>query len=101
MGLSAYLHKTKEITITAEGETYKNPIQIAYFRNNWALQAFLGSGDDTKILSEKQLENVKYEAQEDEDVNKDHGDGDSVLSVIDTAIAAARAGYLVYYTASY
>ena len=75
-------------------------VEIAYFRNNYTLHNHLNNVPHAHLLHEEELEAIKENAQESEVFNKSHGEGDSVLDVIDAAIAAVKKGYLVYYTAS-
>ncbi len=112
MGLTAHFYRTRGKGICTP-LSEKNDIQLAYFRNNHGLHRILDM--DICLLDLETLEYIKSKAKESqelvdegyyhgsdfENVNKDWGEGDSVLSVIDKAIEAVNDGYFVYYTASY
>ena len=109
MGLTAHLYRIKgDLTITynAEGQQTsdieKKAVEIAYFRNNWEFHNFVDDDSEIVPLTIDKLEKAKDKAKWDEDFNKDYGDGQSVLSVIDDAIIYAKyGGYTIFYTASY
>ena len=98
MGLTAHFYKSKKRGVYRKSD--KNN-EIAYFRNNFPLQRHLGYGDSVVLLDKEQLKEIKYLAEEDEDFNKDYGEGESVVSGTSKALEAVKEGYLVYYHASF
>ena len=118
MGLTAYFYRTKGkgMLKPLHARDPKKDIQIGtYFRNNWGLHNVIAPHSERCLLDLDILEHIKEEAIESqelvdegfyhgsdrENVNKDWGEGQSVLSVIDEAIEAVKNGHFVYYTASY
>ena len=113
MGLTAYLYKSRlsadEISLSQlKGDKKIDDLeQIAYFRNNWKFHDFAGGGyygkgDYLIPLSIEKLKEAKTEAQWCKDFNKDYGEGDSVLSVINYAIFYIEYGnYTIFYSGDY
>ena len=109
MGLTAHLYRIKgDLTITYNSEGQKasdlekKAVEIAYFINNWEFHNFVDNDSYIVPLTLDTLERAKDKAKWDEVFNKDYGDGQSVLSVIDDAIIYAKyGGYTIFYTASY
>ena len=95
MGLTAHFYKTKVLKHTDEPQDEP----IAYFRNNWPLHNELGDG--IYLLDEDKLKDIRRLAKEDEDFNKDYGDGESVRSGVKKALKALKENYIVYYDGSH
>ena len=112
MGLTAYLYKSRlsadKISLSQlKGDKEINDLEkIAYFRNNWKFHHFVDNGYYEGYylipLSIEKLKEAKTEAQYCEDFNKDYGDGQSVLSVIDVAIIYIEYdNYTIFYSGHY
>lgn len=108
MGLTAEVFKIEgklKITYTPDGHPTYNKRKakpIGYFRNNWEFHEFVDNGFVIVPLPLEKLEAAKERAQRDKEFNKDFGEGQSVLSVMEDAIVYAKyGGCTIFYTASY
>ena len=104
MGLTAHLYKSRlsedDISLSQlRGNKEIDDLEeIAYFRNNWEFHHFVDNEFHVVPLSIEQLKRAKENAEWQEDFNKDYGDGQSVLSVIDDAITYIKyGGYTIFY----
>ena len=104
MGMTAHIYRTKGkgIRTPLHKRNTQKDIELAYFRNNYRLNELIDYANGGRFfLSVEDLKRIKDAAKRYPEVNKDYGDGQSVLSVIDTIIQAAKDGYIVYYDVSY
>ena len=108
MGLSAYLYKSRmsinDISLSQlmGDKEVRGLEEIAYFRNNWKFHRFVDNGFYLVHLSVEKLESAKEQAKYCEEFNKDYGEGQSILSIIDDAITYIRhGGYTIFYSGSH
>ena len=95
MELTASFYKIKELkSYNPEGAE-----EIAYFHNNWGLHYNMGDG--IVLVNQEKLKRLTDHAKDDENFNKDHSDGESVLTGVRKANQAIQQGYIVFYEGSY
>ena len=109
MGLTAHLYKSRlsadniSLSQIMGDKKIDDLEEIAYFRNNWEFHRFIDKeGFYLTPLCVETLKRAKERAEYDENFNKDYGEGQSVLSVIDDAITYIECGgYTIFYTSSF
>ena len=96
MGLCAYFYRTRKKQKYVQSNSDSH-VELAYFRNNRGLEDHLNSRGNIVVLDKEDLELIKSLAKYDDYFNKDFGEGQSVMSVIDEAIDWVDKGHVVYY----
>ena len=110
MGLSANFYKSDKCRIVGWDEL-DDKQSIAYFRNNWDLhRKICRLGDGPVLLNEEALcdllidaaFDVKYNSVREAKLNKDFGEGESVITGVIKSLKVVRdEGCFVYYLGKY